>query len=82
MDFEAAIQRLTFDRDMRNEMRHLVRMAMQAEREACAKIADYRAAICREAMSGPPESLPGVEVHTMNEALHIATMIRNRTTTS
>ncbi len=49
-----------------------------AERESCAKIADDRAAICREAMSGPPETLPHVEVHTMNEALHIAQLIRAR----
>lgn len=53
--------------------------ARDAEREACAKIADARADICRKAMSGPPDSLPHVEVHTMNEALHIAQLIRNRT---
>jgi hypothetical protein len=58
---------------------HYARAMVLLEREACAMIADRRAAICREAMDGPPDSLPHVEVHTMNEALHIATMIRNRT---
>lgn len=48
------------------------------EREACAMIAEARAEVCLAAMAGPPESLPGVEVHTMNEALHIAGLIRAR----
>lgn len=56
----------------------LLRAAKEAEREACAKVADERAEICRQAMNGPPESLPEVEVHCLNEALHIAQLIRSR----
>jgi hypothetical protein len=43
MDFEQEVQRLTFDRDMRNEVRHLIRTAVAAEREACAKIVERNA---------------------------------------
>ncbi len=53
--------------------------AVLAEREACAKIADDRAAICRDAQKLPPETLPQVEIHTALEAEHIASLIRKRT---
>lgn len=62
------------------EIEQAIISAIAEEREACAKVADARAEVCRDAMTGPPGSLPGVEVHTMNEALHIAGLIRARTT--
>lgn len=46
-----------------------------AEREACAKIATDRAAVCQSAYDAGDRS----EVHPLNEALHIAQLIRNRT---
>lgn len=69
MDFEAEIQRLTFDRDMRNEVRHLVLMAQQAEREACAKIADR----CTD-----DDTRKALGANAVITASQIAAAIRNR----
>lgn len=44
------------------------------EREACAAIASDRAAVCRAAYDAGDKT----EVHPLNEALHIAHLIRNR----
>jgi hypothetical protein len=51
-----------------------IRRAIAAEREACAKIATDRAAICQDAYDKGDVR----EVHPLNEALHIAQLIRNR----
>ena len=50
------------------------RAAAQREREECAKVADARAEICKDAL----EEGDKMEVHTLNEALHIAAAIRAR----
>jgi len=52
-----------------------VAFAIRNEREACAKIAADRAAVCQSAYDAGDRS----EVHPLNEALHIAQLIRNRT---
>ena len=54
-------------------LRHMEHHVM-AEREACAKIATDRAAVCQSAYDAGDRS----EVHPLNEALHIAQLIRNR----
>lgn len=48
--------------------------AIAAEREACATVATDRAIICHDAYNKGDI----VEVHTLNEALHIAQVIRSR----
>ena len=48
--------------------------AVVAERKACAKIASDRAAICQASYDAGDKT----EVHPLNEALHIAQLIRNR----
>ncbi len=48
--------------------------ARETEREACAKIASDRAAVCQAAYDAGDKT----EVHPLNEALHIAQLIRNR----
>ena len=53
---------------------HILRQTAAAEREACAKIATDRAAICQDAYDKGDVR----EVHPLNEALHIAQLIRNR----
>lgn len=52
----------------------VLREAVAAEREACAKIAEDRAKVCRSAYDAGDKT----EVHPLNEALHIAQLIRNR----
>lgn len=69
---------LTQENSVLHERVRKLEIALSQETEACAKVADDRAEICRQAMKGPPESLPGVEVHCLNEALHIAQLIRSR----
>lgn len=48
--------------------------SISVEREECAKIAEERAAICQAAYDAGDKT----EVHPLNEALHIAHLIRNR----
>lgn len=59
-DFDIEIERL--------------RSALAAEREECAKVAEARAEICKDALYQGDK----MEVHTLNEALHIAAAIRAR----
>lgn len=56
----------------------IVEDAVRREREACAALADDRAAICREARKSETDPLAHVEIHTALEAEHIASMIRAR----
>lgn len=51
----------------------IVGRIVAAERERCARIADERAAACQRAYDAGDT----VEVHPLNEALHIAQLIRN-----
>lgn len=51
-----------------------LRSALAAEREECAKVAEARAEICKDALYQGDK----MEVHTLNEALHIAAAIRAR----
>lgn len=50
--------------------------AIRSALEEAAKLADARAAICRDAQKLGPETLPNVEIHTALEAEHIAAAIR------
>ena len=73
---EASVEaaKISFDRDLVAEIAGLVARSVLAEREACAKIADERAAVCRAAYDAGDVT----EVHPLNEALHIAQLIRNK----
>ena len=53
-----------------------IAMARNKAIEEAARIADARAAVCREAQHLGPETLPSVEIHTALEAEHIASSIR------
>lgn len=74
MQERSGVTRLTSLDGWRDVLASLVR----AEREACAKVADDRAAVCRDAQKLPESSLPSVEIHTALEAEHIAMLIRKR----
>ena len=60
--------------DLTADIKTALTSMIQAEREACAKIASDRAAICQAAYDAGDKT----EVHPLNEALHIAQLIRNR----
>ena len=70
------------ENDMRRRLKNLIasallvekKIAVGVEREACAKIASDRAAICQASYDAGDKT----EVHPLNEALHIAQLIRNR----
>lgn len=63
-----------YERGDELELERLIGEAVLAEREACAKVAAERAAICRAAYDAGDTT----EMHPLNEALHIAQLIRNR----